>query len=295
MNLKALRCCVEIARQGSFTKAAQNLHIAQPALSMAVTRLEEELGVALFNRTTRRVTVTAEGQQFLGRIAAALHEMDIARQELREMIDLQRGELRLGIPPMFGLHYVPELIKRFRSAHPAIVMSVFEGSADDISQRLEQREVDLALLESRRVTDDQDSILLGTDEMVLCMHPAHPFANKRALIAEDLRDMDMVVFDRTFLQRNLLDRFCEAQKVDYRIALQSNFVSLVIQAALDQVGIATLLRSVQQCTPGLVGVPFEPAQNLSFSLCWRSGENLSRASKRFIAFAGETAPSGPNR
>jgi DNA-binding transcriptional LysR family regulator len=64
MNLKALRCCVEIVRQGSFTKAAQHLHIAQPALSMAVTRLEEELGVTLFNRTTRKVILTAEGEQF---------------------------------------------------------------------------------------------------------------------------------------------------------------------------------------------------------------------------------------
>jgi len=107
MNLKALRCCVEIVRQGSFTKAAQHLHIAQPALSMAVTRLEEELGVTLFNRTTRKVILTAEGQQFLPRIASALREMDIARQELRDMADLKRGEVRLGIPPMFGLHYVP--------------------------------------------------------------------------------------------------------------------------------------------------------------------------------------------
>lgn len=107
MNLKALRCCVEIVRQGSFTKAAQHLHIAQPALSMAVTRLEEELGVTLFNRTTRKVILTAEGEQFLPRIASALREMDVARQELRDMADLKRGEVRLGIPPMFGLHYVP--------------------------------------------------------------------------------------------------------------------------------------------------------------------------------------------
>ena len=176
MNLKALRCCVEIVRQGSFTKAAQHLHIAQPALSMAVTRLEEELGVTLFNRTTRKVILTAEGERFLPRIAAALREMDVARQELRDMADLKRGEVRLGIPPMFGLHYVPGLMNAFRQLYPGIAMTVFEGSAEDIGHRLEQREIDLALLESRRVPPDKESILLGSDEMLACMHPDHPYA-----------------------------------------------------------------------------------------------------------------------
>lgn len=175
MNLKALRCCVEIVRQGSFTKAAQHLHIAQPALSMAVTRLEEELGVTLFNRTTRKVILTAEGEQFLPRIASALREMDVARQELRDMADLKRGEVRLGIPPMFGLHYVPGLMNAFRKSYPGIAMTVFEGSAEDIGHRLEQREIDLALLESRRVPPDKESILLGSDEMLACMHPDHPY------------------------------------------------------------------------------------------------------------------------
>ena len=123
MNLKALRCCVEIVRQGSFTKAAQHLHIAQPAPSMAVTRLEEELGVSLFNRTTRKVVLTVEGEQFLPRIASALREMDVARQALRDMADLKRGEVRLGIPPMFGLHYVPGLMNAFL----AFTMSSFSA------------------------------------------------------------------------------------------------------------------------------------------------------------------------
>ncbi len=288
MNLKALRCCVEIVRQGSFTKAAQHLHIAQPALSMAVTRLEEELGVTLFNRTTRKVLLTAEGEQFLPRIASALREMDVARQELRDMADLKRGEVRLGIPPMFGLHYVPGLMNAFRQSYPGIAMTVFEGSAADIGQRLEQREIDLALLESRRVPQDKESILLGSDEMLACMHPDHPYAGKAFLTAEDLRNTDMVVFDRTFVQRHLLDAFFAEHGITYQVALQSNFVSLVVQAALDNMGVATLLRSVQQRTPGIVGVPFRPAQQMSFRLCWRSGEYLSLASKRFIDFAAQT-------
>ena len=285
MNLRALKCCVEIARLGSFTRAAQALHIAQPALSMAVTRLEAELGVMLFNRAGRQVSVTEEGRCFLARAESALQELDMARQELRDMANLERGEIRLGVPPMFGIHYMPELLSDFRQRYPGIVMSVFEGSADEISALLKQRRIDVALLEARRVDGSWESTLLGEDEMVLCMSSQHGLADEARIEARQLQDMDMVVFDQSFIQRHLLDRFCAAAGVSYRIALQSNFVSLVTRATLDGLGISTLLRSVQQRQAGLVGVPFEPAQVMSFHLCWRAGEYLSLANRRFIEFA----------
>lgn len=285
MNLKALQCCVEIVRQGSFTKAAQTLHIAQPALSMAVTRLEEELGVVLFKRAPRQITVTAEGRCFLARVESALLELGMARQELNDMAQLLSGEIRLGVPPMFGIKYVPALLGGFRQAYPGISMTVVEGSADAISRRLENREIDIALLESRRVAGAWDSVLLGEDEMVLCMRQDHALANEPGLEAHQLQGAEMVVFDQTFLQRHLLDAFCEASAVSYRIALQSNFVSLVTQATHDGMGISTLLRSVQKLEPGLVGVPFKPAQVMSFRLCWRANEYLSLANRRFVEFA----------
>lgn len=291
MNLKALKCCVEIARLGSFTKAAQTLHIAQPALSMAVTRLESELGVTLFNRASRQVTVTAEGQCFLDRAQRALLELDMAQQELRDIAHLHTGEIRLGVPPMFGINNVPELLGAFRIQHPKITMTVYEGSADAISQRLENREIDLAILESRRVANSWSSVLLGTDEMVLCMNEHHPLASRAYLEARDLQDLDMAVFDQTFLQRHLLDAFCEAAQVSYRIVLQSNFVSLVTQATLDGMGVSTLLRSVQQREPGLCGIPFKPAQTMTFRLCWRENEYLSLSNRRFLEFA-QTAGTG---
>jgi len=284
MNLKALRCCVEIARLGSFTKAAQNLHIAQPALSMAVTRLEHELGVVLFNRSGRQVTVTDEGARFLARVETSLLGLDMARQELKDLTQLHSGEIRVGLPPMYGLNYFPALLAEFHRHYPGIVMTAVEGSADDISQRLESREIDVAMLESRRVDAAWDSVEVGADEMVLCMSPDHPLAGEPFLEAEQLRGREMLVFDRTFMQRHLLDEFCAARKVDYQIALQSNFVSLVIKSTQGGMGISTLLRSVQAREPGIVGVPFKPAQIMNFSLCWRANEYLSLANQLFIEF-----------
>ena len=95
----------------------------------------------------------------------------------------------------------------------------------------------------------------------------------------------MLVFDNTFLQRHLLDAFCSNDRVRSNIALESNFVPLVIAATRNGMGVSTLLRSVQQQEPGLAGVSFEPAQFMHFNLCWRGSEYLSQANRRFIETA----------
>lgn len=285
MNLKALEYCVEIARQASFTKAAQALHVAQPALSMAVSRLEEELGVALFNRAARQISVTAEGQVFIARAEACLQGLQGARRELQDLTQLHSGEIRVGVPPMYGIRHIPELLMHYRAQYPGIAMHVVEGSADDIGERLARREIDVALLESRRVNPDWQSVLLGRDEMVLCMSEQHPLAGAVSISAQQLQGQDMLVFDATFLQRHLLDAFCANGRVRYTTALESNFVSLVIAATRSGMGISTLLRSVQEQTPGIIGVAFEPAQVMSFYLCWRANEYLSLANQRFIETA----------
>lgn len=285
MNLKALTYCVAVARLGSFTQAAHSLHVAQPALSMAVGRLEEELGVQLFNRAARQVTVTAEGQLFLDRVAASLVALDGARQALKDMTHLDSGEIRVGIPPMYGLRHIPELLAHFRARHPGIAMHVVEGSAEDIGQRLRTRRIDVALLEQRRIEPEWDRVALGQDEMLLCMSPAHPLATETSLRARQLQAVDMLVFDQTFLQRHVLDAFCAADQVSYRIALESNFVSLITRLTRDGMGMCTLLRSVLQHEPELIGVPFDPPQVLSFGLCWRRQEYLSLANQRFVEAA----------
>lgn len=97
-------------------------------------------------------------------------------------------------------------------------------------------------------------------------------------------DWPLVMFEQTFLQRHLLDAFCDAGSTNYRIELQSNFVSLVIRATADGMGISTLLRSIQEYEPGMVVILFKPAQTMSFTLCWWADEYLFFSNRRFVKF-----------
>lgn len=284
MNLKALRYAVEVARVGSFTLAAQRLHIAQSALSMAISRLESELGVPLFNRVGKRISLTAEGGRFLERVGHLLQGLNVARQELTDLSQLQVGEVRLGFAPMFGMGRLPDWLEGFHASYPGVMLTAIEGGGQEVSRRLDAREIDLGLMDSRRIREDWESVSVDADELLICVSAEHELAKYQSVQPNDLQGLKMVVLDERFAQRVMLDEYCKPRKLEYQVTLQSNDAPLIVQGAQRGLGATTLFRSNLHAAPGLVGVSFDPPQKLNFSLCWRAGEYLSLANRRFVEF-----------
>jgi DNA-binding transcriptional LysR family regulator len=285
MDLRTLRFCEATARLGSITRAAEELHVAQPAISVAIKKLEEELGVLLFARSrNRRVALTAEGAILLRRAQRVFDELDSAQRELADAAGLRAGEVTLGLPPMYGLECFPPLMAAFHAAHPGIVVSAIEGSAGDIKARLDTGEIDLAILESRRVQKGWSHVPLGHAEVVLCVRSDHPLAGRTGVAGADLDELAVVLLDETFLQRNVLDQLSRKAGVKPRPVMQSNYVPLVQRAVLDGLGAAMLLRSMAESDPRLVALPFDPPEMFHFSLCWLDGRYLSKANQAFVDF-----------
>jgi LysR family transcriptional regulator, cyn operon transcriptional activator len=285
MDLRVLRYVEAIGRLGSFTRAAEELHVAQPALSTAVAKLEREVGVPLFFRYPRGVAPTPEGQILLARAARVFEEVDSARQEMRDASELRTGRIKVGFPPMYGLHYFPKLIMDFRTRHPGIAISAVEGSATAIREALAAGEIDIGAVESRRVDKSWNSVRIGSDEMVIAIRKDHALATRKSIKAASLNDLPMVVLTEGFLQRQLLDEHCERHQVRFRSVMESNYVHLTILAALEGHGAATLLRSLVGHYPGLVALSFEPKIKFEFELCWRKDRYFSKANQAFVAFA----------
>ena len=126
MELRQLRYLSAVARHGSFTLAARELHVAQPAVSQQVRRLEHELGVELLSRTTRQVLVTEAGELALARAGRILADADALRAEIDELQGLLRGTLALGIIPAVGALDPAPLLARFRERHPAVDIRLIE-------------------------------------------------------------------------------------------------------------------------------------------------------------------------
>jgi len=282
-----LRYCDAVARHCSFTRAAKELRIAQPALSIAIAKLENELVVSLFRREARRVIATPEARLLLRRASRVFEELSLAHQELQAAADLRFGEVKIGMPPMYGLLYFPRIIAEFHATYPALVITATEGSADEVEALLESGAIDLGMLETRRVRPGWEQVEVGEDETILCVRKDHPLARLASVNPKDLSGLPMVAFDSTFLQRSALDKLCEKAGVKFHLVMQSNFVPLIYQAVVDGMGAATLLRSIAENDPRLIALSFSPPQIFHFSLCWPDSRGLSKPNKAFIDFALE--------
>lgn len=285
IDIRVLRYCEAVARHASFTKAAKELRIAQPALSMAIKKLEEELGVTLFHRLTRKVVPSPETRLLLRRAERIFEEINLVRQELQAAADLRVGEVRIGMPPMFGQHFVPPVIAEFHAAFPSVIITAMEGSADEVRAMLDTGAIDLGILENRRVPAGWPSVEVGQEETVLCVSREHPYAGRKSVAAQDLADLPMVVFDSSFLQRSMLDQLCKTAGVQFRLVLQSNLVALIHHAVASGLGASTMLRSIVEQDSRLVALSFNPLEIFHFSLCWRQEHALSRANAMFVDVA----------
>lgn len=294
MDLRTLRYCEAIARLGSITRAAEVLHVAQPSISVAVRKLEDELGVKLFARhANRRVTPTPEGLLLLKRAERLFQEVDSAQRELADARELRSGEVRIGMLPMHGGGIFSPLLSAFHTRYPGIMVTAVAGSATEIAGLLDDGGIDVAILEQRRVRPGWHHVQLGEQETVLAVHRDHRLAQKKKVADRDLGGLDMVVFDETFLHRTLLDKRARKAGAQYRVVMQTNYVPLVHEAAAAGLGAATLLRSMTDADPRLVGLSFEPPEVFRFSLCWLDERYLSRANQAFIEFMrNERPPTG---
>jgi DNA-binding transcriptional LysR family regulator len=139
MDNRKLQYFVEVALAGSFTRAAEQLMVAQPAISKSIQKLEEELQLTLFDRSEKAVALTPEGRVLLKHARSILGSIAEARKEMEELRGLERGEIRIGLPSMFGSFYFPQIIKEFKKMHPSLHISVEEEGTLQIRKLIERK------------------------------------------------------------------------------------------------------------------------------------------------------------
>jgi DNA-binding transcriptional LysR family regulator len=226
MELYLLRYFLSLVETGSFTKAAQACLITQPTLSAGIKRLEEQLGVALFVRSNKRVFLTTAGTRFLPRAKAILHEVNMAAAE---MAPAEAAHvLRLGVLQTLPAAMVAHLLKAFAAAHPGLRFDLFDGTEQELLNRLDERGVDYAL--SLQRVADPSSIALFEEGYRLALSHTHPLAGKNEIRGEDLANDSMIVRSRCEVlsetSRHFTDRNVRPPLV-YRTAQDERALAMV--------------------------------------------------------------------
>ncbi|MDW5597399.1 LysR substrate-binding domain-containing protein [Conexibacter stalactiti] len=245
MELRQLRYLVALADERHFTRAAARCHVAQPALSQQIGKLERELGLALFDRTTRSVTLTEAGALLCVRARRVLAELDDAAEELQQLSGLLAGRVTIGLTTTPGPLHLPRLIAGFHARHPQVELVVREGLSAVLAEQLRSDALDLAFL-SLVAPDDVRGLELtefAREPLVVALPPAHRLAGRRRLTIADLRDEELVAFPAGATIRDAVRRAALDAGFEPRVAFETSEVARARAFVAEGLGVAVLPRS----------------------------------------------------
>ncbi|MGB6986990.1 MAG: LysR family transcriptional regulator [Candidatus Aquilonibacter sp.] len=250
MELRQLRSAVTIARRLSFTAAADELAVAQPALSQQIAALERELGVRLFDRTNRRVALTDAGRAFVARAARIVADADAAAVEMSAYAGGLRGRVVVGTYQSFAEYTLPKLLGRFHAEHPGIEVALREGMADALLAGLHGGTLDVF------VGDVAASSLptfrtepLYEDELVIAVAARHRLASRATIRIDELRDEPFVIFRPGSTMTDRLNRLARDAGFEPRVAFESEDSLTVRSLVAEGLGVALYPRAIGN-TPG---------------------------------------------
>jgi DNA-binding transcriptional LysR family regulator len=293
MEFRHLRTIEAVARHKSFTKAAEELFLAQSAISQQIRRLEAEIGVQIFRRSSRSVEVTHEGELILAHAKRVLAEVEDLHGHLEEMTGLLRGTVRIGGIYPFGPYDLHGVLADFRAQYPGVAIHMVEDTQDEMLAMLRQDELDCAFasVDPDMIGPEFAGTLLWQEEFVVAAAPDHRFASQTHISFDQLVDEDVIAYRDNSALRRRFESTIGRRGVEPRNAFVCTEMSAVRSLASKGLGVAVLPRSVAELDgPPVVLRPFRPEPvTWPIALVWRADRRQPRAAKAFLALALERA------
>ncbi|MDQ6836433.1 MAG: LysR family transcriptional regulator [Actinomycetota bacterium] len=297
MELRQLRYLVALAEEGNFTRAAANAHIAQPAMSQQIRRLEAELGLALVERTTRRVALTEAGELLVVRSRRILAELESAQTELELLRGVHTGHVTIGAMHTMGTVDLSLALALFRELHPDVRFTVREQTSEEMGEMLRVDQLDLAFLS---VTERVESHGLGlhqlvSEELVVLLPSDHRLSSRQRLRMAELSNELFISFRAGARLRELLMAAGREAGFTPNVTLESNESQRVRRLVSRGLGVAILPRSDAE-GPGadvVVASLTAPALSRDITLAWREGRRLAPAAAEFLDLARRTFDEHP--
>lgn len=284
MELRQLEYFQMVSRLNNITRAAEQLHVAQPSITVAIQKLEDELGVPLFDRSQKQITLTAEGRVFLQRVEHILRSLQDAILEMSDYKELQKGTIKLGIPPMIGSFLFPQIFANFQKLYPLLNLSITEEGSLTIQKLLEQGELDLSIIILAQTSPLLETITITKGEILACIPPAHPLTDMPVIPFEKLRDQPLILLQEGTYHRQIIIAECHKHQFTPNIILSSSQIETIRGLVAKGVGISFLLDAIARKSSDIVSRPLADPVHIEIGLAWKRDKYLSSASQAFIEF-----------
>jgi DNA-binding transcriptional LysR family regulator len=291
-SLNQLRAFAAAAAGGSFTAAAQQLRISQPAASELVRRIEAAYGLPLFVRAGRRLRLTPAGEELLVWTQSILAAADGADQALRELRGLERGRASFGVLKNASYYLLSDLVERFHREHPGLQVRLVGQNSAEVADAVRSGELEAGLAVLPVPLEGIDATPLLEDEVVWVS--ADPGRTARPVTMSDVARAPLVLYDAHYAwrdptRRQLAERAAR-EGVELEVAVEVENVEAALELVARGVGDTMVARAVANSTampPGLTTVGFAPPMHDTIALLTRSGTVLSPGTRRLVDMATE--------
>lgn len=272
-SVRQLECLVAAAKHLNFRAAARECHISQPALSAQISRLEEVLGVPLFERSRRRVLLTPVGEVLALRAKRLLAELDDLDLVARAHADPLGGQLRLGVIPTIAPYLMPKALSQIRQACPRLEVLLREEQTARSLELLSEGKLDAVLLALEAELGDVSTRALFRDPFVFAAAVGHPLARRRVVRTSDLQSQRVLLLEDGHCLKEQAWAICQAEGVKSAVNFRATSLATLAQMVSSGAGI-TLLPQLSVATvgklPGIVIRPFtKPVPFRTIGLAWR--------------------------
>ncbi len=237
MEFHQLRYVCAIAETGSFSRAAERCHVAQPSLSQQVLKLEKDLGAKLFDRLGRSIRLTEAGRAFLPRARSILHPMEPARAEVVDKRKDVRGAVAVGVIPTIAPYLMPRYTADFARKYPEARLRILEETTPVLVENLRNLSIDIAILALPLRHKEFEFLPLRTEPLFAVLPKDHPRASAKSLSLKDLRGEQFVMLRDGHCFRDLSIAACARARITPRIAFESGQFSSLLGMVAAGVGI----------------------------------------------------------
>ncbi|WP_027407559.1 LysR family transcriptional regulator [Anaerovibrio sp. RM50] len=288
MELRQLEYFQMASRLKNITRAAERLNVSQPNITVAIKKLEAELGIQLFDRSQKQLSLTPEGTIFLNRIELALRNIQDAVLEVNDYKQLQKGTIKIGIPSMIGAYLFPKIFSSFQHLYPHLDIYLYEEGSMTIREKLERDELDFGIVILSDASSNLQLLPMARNQIVACVPNEHPLAHKSSININDISEADLIMLkEGSFLRYMVLNKLKMAN-ISPNIVLESNQIETIKGLVSSNVGISFLLDFIVKGTPGIKILPFEDPIYVDLGLAWKKERYISKAAQSFIDFCKNT-------
>ena len=287
MEIRVLRYFLTVVREESITKASEVLHITQPTLSRQLAQMEEEIGVKLFDRGTRKIKLTNEGILLRRRAEEILQLVDKTEKELVEQEEQVEGRIFIGCGEIASVQLLPKLIQTFHQKYPRVNFELFTATADLVKDQMDKGLLDLGLLLEPVDMKKYDFVRLNRKERwIVLMPPDSPLAQKEYITAGDLAELPLILPRRVQVQSELASWFGDYYKnlnVLFTSNLSTNSAIMVSQGLAHSLVIEGAVPFWDSAK--IAYRPLYPELMATSVLAWKRGQPFSPAASKFIEYA----------